>query len=170
MRAKDLSGFRFGSFVVLHRAESAQPGKARWRCLCDCGRGIDVLAWNLTSGAQYRCSACASQAQARAITKHGACGSRLYKIWNDMLQRCDNPNLSNYRNYGGKGVKVCDEWRSFEGFQTWALLAGYADDLTIDRIDSDGDYEPDNCRWLPRSENARLGALSRWNKQEAAHA
>lgn len=170
MRAKDLSGFRFGSLVVLHRAESAQPGKARWRCRCDCGGFLDVLAWNLTSGAQHRCSACVSQAQAKAITKHGACGSRLYKTWNDMLQRCNNPNLSNYRHYGGKGIQVCDEWRDFESFQAWALSTGYTDGLTIDRINPAGNYEPNNCRWLSRSENARLGAVSRWSKQEAAHA
>ena len=170
MRAKDLSGFRFGSLVVLHRVKAVQAGKARWRCRCDCGGVVDVLAWNLTSGAQHRCSACASQAQAKAITKHGASGSRLYKAWNDMLQRCGNPKLSNYRHYGGKGIQVCSEWRSFDAFQTWALSAGYADGLTIDRLDSAGNYEPNNCRWIPRSENARLGAVSRWSKQERAHA
>lgn len=170
VRAKDLTGLRFGTLTVLHRAATLRPGKARWQCRCDCGGEITVFAFNLTSGAQHRCSACASKAQAKTLTKHGACASRLYKTWNDMLQRCDNPNLSNYRNYGGKGVKVCDAWRDFEGFQAWALLAGYADDLTIDRIDSDGDYEPDNCRWLSRSENARRGSLSRWHKQESAHA
>lgn len=83
-----------------------------------------------------------------------------------MLQRCDNSKLANYRNYGGKGVKVCDEWRDFMQFRKWAMAAGYADDLTIDRIDSAGNYEPANCRWLPRSENARLGSLSRWAKNE----
>jgi hypothetical protein len=86
-----------------------------------------------------------------------------------MLQRCSNHKLANYRNYGGKGVQVSAQWRTFAAFQEWALASGYDDTLTIDRIDSAGNYEPANCRWLPRSENARLGALSRWQKKEAAH-
>lgn len=169
-RGNNLAGKRFGRLTVLSRAETLKPGKARWHCRCDCGNDIDVLAWNLTSGAQHQCSACASEAQAKTLTRHGASRTRLYRIWGDMLQRCDNPNIGNYRTYGGKGVKVCTTWRDFEVFQQWATASGYADDLTIDRIDPAGDYEPENCRWLPKSENSRLSALNRWGQKEQARA
>jgi hypothetical protein len=78
---------------------------------------------------------------------------RLYEIWSAMKRRCYNPNCSPYKYYGGKGVKVCDEWLEYQGFKTWALANGYTDSLTIDRIDSNGDYEPGNCQWITLAEN-----------------
>lgn len=81
-------------------------------------------------------------------TKHGGYGTRLYGIWNSMRQRCINPSVKEYRYYGVKGVRVCEEWSVFENFRDWALSHGYADNLTIDRIDSTGNYESSNCRWI----------------------
>lgn len=82
--------------------------------------------------------------------KHGLTGTRLYRIWKAMKRRCNNPNLEAYKNYGGRGIKVCKEWDVFSEFHNWAIRNGYSDDLTIDRIDNDDDYNPFNCRWVSR--------------------
>ncbi len=84
---------------------------------------------------------------------HGGSKSRLYHTWCNMKQRCGNPKVREYSAYGGRGITVCEEWKNdFEKFRSWALDHGYADDLTIDRIDNDKGYSPDNCRWIPQSE------------------
>lgn len=86
--------------------------------------------------------------------QHGGFGTRLYRIWNGMKQRCSNPNDPSYRIYGGRGIKVCDDWIKFVPFRDWALANGYEDTLTIDRINPDGNYEPSNCRWATKKEQA----------------
>lgn len=109
--------------------------------------------------------------------KHGGQGTRLYRIWKSMRQRCRDPHCNRYYIYGGKGVKVCQEWDDFACFRQWALENGYSDNLTIDRINVDGDYEPSNCRWVSnivqqnnRSTNRRLSfmgeehTLSEWSR------
>ena len=87
--------------------------------------------------------------------KHGGVGTRLYRIWQNMLNRCRNSNIPNYKYWGNKGVLVCEEWHSFEKFREWAIANGYTDELTIDRIDCNGNYEPNNCQWITLQENAR---------------
>lgn len=84
--------------------------------------------------------------------KHGMCGTRLYRIWHSMKQRCNNPNNTSYHNYGGKSIRVCKEWNEFQGFSEWAISNGYSDELTLDRINGDGNYEPSNCRWITMKE------------------
>lgn len=87
--------------------------------------------------------------------KHGDCQTRLYNIWKCMRKRCNNPNNPRYKNYGGRGVKVCKEWDDYRIFKIWAIMCGYHDNLTIDRIDNDGDYDSDNCQWMTNSENSK---------------
>lgn len=122
-----------------------------WFCKCDCGNNNIISANKLTSGKTKSCGCLKKEtAKPPVIVKHGMSYSRLYQVWKDMKGRCCDLNNKRYANYGGRGIKVCDEWLTFENFCKWALSDGYSDDLTIDRINNDGNYEPSNCRWATK--------------------
>lgn len=94
-----------------------------------------------------------------------SCMGRLYAIWRNMKCRCLNEHHPAYPRYGGRGIQICPEWMNFEGFQRWALLSGYTDKMTIDRIDIDKGYKPDNCQWLTKSEHAKKTNFEKYNKK-----
>ena len=119
----------------------------RYVCVCDCGNTISVLKEHLTSGRQKSCG-CLRSLNGRPT--HMQTKTRLYKIWGNMVNRCTNKSNPAWSNYGGRGITVCDQWRKFEAFRDWALHNGYSDSLSIDRIDNDLGYCPDNCRWVDR--------------------
>ena len=131
----------------------------QWLCKCDCGsspRG--VLSNALLSGKSTSCGCshseiCANFCKEHFSTHHKS-KTRLYRIWAGMKKRCQNKKSSNYRHYGGRGICVCSEWNNFESFESWALSNGYQDNLSIDRIDVNGDYTPTNCRWVTRGVQA----------------
>jgi hypothetical protein len=143
-------GLRFGRLTVMNRGEKTGRHRgAYWSCQCDCGNCITVRGDLLKRGNTKSCGCLHDELCAKRLTKHGLYHkyNRLYNIWSQMLQRCENKKNTNYRWYGGRGIIVCAEWHTFPSFYKWAIANGYTDSLSIDRINNDGNYEPSNCRW-----------------------
>lgn len=152
-------GKRFNRLTVLDLVGKDKYGRI-YRCKCDCGNIKDVKISLLNNGGTKSCGCLQKEVTSKRLKEsnmtHGYSKTRLYKILSNMKARCYNKNTSSYRDYGDKGIEVCDEWRnSFESFRDWAYENGYNDTLTIDRIDSNGNYEPNNCRWITKSENTK---------------
>lgn len=154
----NLVGEKYGRLTVVEFVK-LQKHKTYWKCVCDCGLTVIATGNNLRSGGTKSCG-CLKRERTMKMgqnnTKHGESHSnrtRLYTIWCGMRQRCTNPNREAYPLYGGKGVKICEEWNEYSNFKEWAMANGYADNLSIDRIDPSKGYYPDNCRWITPSEN-----------------
>ena len=156
-RRDDLTGQVYGRVTVDSYAGVSEDRRALWKCSCTCGRTFITRGKDLRSGKVTSCG-CArrehcSERMRRINTKHGHRQSRLYTVWRDMKDRVQNPKNKSYSLYGGRGIKVCDEWLDFENFYVWSLDTGYDSTApfgkcTLDRINVDGNYEPSNCRWV----------------------
>lgn len=151
-RALNLEGKRFGRLSVISRTKNDSRNNTQWICCCDCGRVTIVRGSHLTSGNTRSCGCLDIEAISKNNFKHGMWNTRIYNIWKKMKDRCYNPNSPNYKYYGAKGVKVCDEWQDFSGFYRWVQTTNYNDKLTIDRINCFGNYEPSNFRWATMKE------------------
>ena len=152
---KDLTGQRFGRLVVLSMTDERIKRRVVWECRCDCGNICRVMSGRLLSGRKASCGCYMREAAGKSRIKHHMSGQPLHVVWQGMIQRCTNKHHKNFDNYGGRGIRVCDEWRnSFKAFYEWAMANGYENKLTVDRIDVDGDYCPENCRLITMKEQA----------------
>ena len=162
---KDIAGMKFGRLTAIKKVGTKGNGKGSksiWLCRCDCGNEKEILRNSLVSGTTKSCGCLEKEVKATMHLKHGMEKSRIWNIWTGMRDRCSRPNNKNYQRYGGRGIRVCPEWDSdFQNFYDWSMENGYSDDLTIDRIDNDGNYEPSNCRWVTRKEQTRNRSITK---------
>ena len=145
---KDIRGQKFGRLTALYRLHNTK-GKTKWLCVCDCGNLKEARQDMLQNGHTKSCNCLYKKSNAI----HGMYNTRLYNTWQNIKSRCYYNKNINYKNYGQRGIAVCDEWKDdFHAFYDWAMSHGYIDTLTIDRIDVNGNYEPNNCRWITHKE------------------
>jgi hypothetical protein len=165
-KVKDLTDMSFGKLTVLHRAESYISPKGStstmWACQCACGKTVVTRGSRLKMGTAKSCGCDRAltviskrEKGIKRVNTHGLTDTKIYTIWSAMKRRCLNPNACNYKNYGGRGIEVCEEWiHDFKSFYDWSMINGYAQNLSIDRIDTNQGYSPLNCRWITLIEQA----------------
>lgn len=182
MNKLDLKGKRFGKLVAIREVGRTTTKMVLWECQCDCGNIVNVRSVCLKNGHTTSCGCKTIEATIQRNLKHGESSTRLYKIWRGILRRTVDckPTNPNWAKYAGRGISVCDEWKnSYEAFRDWSLSHGYSDALSIDRIDCNGNYEPNNCRWandLVQANNRRNSVyvdfegerktISQWSKDK----
>lgn len=161
-----IPGQKFGRLTVLKRAEN-NPGQqgVRWLCQCECGNVKSIQAGKILNGQTKSCGCFQRERMVNMNRRHGMFGTRIYRIWTRMMTRCTNQKARNYADYGGRGIRVCERWKKFENFYA-DMIGTYRDGLSIDRIDPNGDYYPENCRWetaTRQQRNRRITKILEFN-------
>jgi hypothetical protein len=166
VRFKDLTGMRFGKLVAVEPFKKSWCSKYFWKCECDCGKEISCLGSNLLRGNTSSCGCYKDEKIGDLRRSHGLPNTRIFKIWAGIRKRCNNPKCAAYKDYGGRGIKICERWDKFENFYE-DMKDGYADNLSLDRFPNvNGDYEPGNCRWATTAEqnrNRRTNVIVEYN-------
>lgn len=153
---KEITGQKFGRLTVLEMLDERINNYVACKCRCDCGNIIIVQSGHLRSGHTQSCGCYKSDRIKETHCTKASQFPRLYGIWGKMKERCTNKNCKGYKDYGSRGIKVCNDWfNDFENFCLWALDNGYKDTLTIERINVNGNYEPQNCTWIPSEEQSK---------------
>ena len=155
MTYTDITNQTFNSLIARERVYCNKQKKMAWRCDCECGGEIIATYSQLNRGNTKSCGCLNREQTTVRNATHNESKTRLYKIWVGMRQRCNNPNKVRYADYGGRGIKVCDDWDNYLTFKNWAISNGYDDTMSIERVDVDKDYCPTNCKWIPLSDQSK---------------
>lgn len=155
---KNLIGQKFNLLTVISENGVDKFGRKTWLCKCDCGNESIVPSTSLVKGDVKSCGCL----RGKNLITHNHSNERLHSIWKGIRRRCNNPHEKSYKDYGARGIKLCDEWNNYENFRNWAIENGYRDDLTIDRKDVDKIYCPSNCKWSTLKEQARNKQNTFW--------
>lgn len=147
-------GKEYGRLSIIKEVEQ-KKNRRRFLCQCDCGNIKTIDLSKLRTGNTKSCGCLQSESRSISSRTHGLCHHPLYSVWASMKARCYNKNLPTYHCYGGRQIAICEEWLEFVPFYEWAMGHGYRKGLTIERVENSGNYEPDNCTWIPPEQQAR---------------
>lgn len=171
-RANKEIGKKYNHWTVLKKVESNKYGQLKWLCMCDCGKIKEQYLSHLKNGHSRSCGCCRTELLQNKNPRYGMSNLKIYNVWSSMKARCYSKTRIEYKYYGGRGIKICDEWldreNGFMNFYNWAIKNGYQEGLSIDRIDVNGNYEPSNCRWVAQkvqANNTRRNVYITYNEE-----